>query len=177
MATLSEDLGAALDAAEAQPEDENGLAVAEDAGLESQPQDTALNKEAAEPTGEIQDPSQTQATQPEGQPSEQQAAQPGSAMTPPATWSASSKAAWGQLPEGIRKEVIKREQDFARGIQQHAEKARGFDTFMEISRPYEAMLRAEGSDAAGALKSFLQQAYILRTASPQQKGELIMQVA
>lgn len=196
-ASIAEELGAALDGVEL-PSGEAG--VTESASVDTQATEqvagdtqsaavardeqgrfTAAEKAAQEgqpdaaPTAEQQKP-QPQTEQQQGDQA-QQAADAKGAMTPPATWSAAGKAAWATLPDGVRREVVKREQDFARGIQQYAEKAKGFDTFMEVSRPYEAMLRSEGSDPAGALKSFLHQAYVLRTASPQQKGELIMQVA
>lgn len=130
---------------------------------------------AAQP-GQQQTADGQQSAQP-GQQAQDATQQGAAPVVPPATWSAGAKSEFAKLPEVVRREVAKREQDYARGIQQHAEKARGFDTIMEISRPYEAMLRAEGSDPAGALQSFLHQAYVLRTASPQQKGELVMQIA
>lgn len=100
-----------------------------------------------------------------------------SAAIPPATWSASAKAIYATLPEVARKEIAKREADYSRGIQQHAEKAKIADTLMREIQPYEAMLRSEGSTPDRAIASLLRSAYVLRTASPQQKTELIMQIA
>lgn len=100
-----------------------------------------------------------------------------SAAIPPATWSASAKAIYATLPEVARKEIVKREADYSRGIQAHAEKAKVADTLMREIQPYEAMLRSEGSTPDRAIASLLRSAYVLRTASPQQKTELIMQIA
>lgn len=100
-----------------------------------------------------------------------------SAAIPPATWSASAKAIYATLPEVARKEIIKREADYSRGIQQHAEKAKIADTLMREIQPYEAMIRGDGSTPDRAIASLLRSAYVLRTASPQQKTELIMQIA
>lgn len=100
-----------------------------------------------------------------------------SAAIPPATWSASAKAIYATLPEVARKEIAKREADYSRGIQAHAEKAKIADTLMREIQPYEAMLRSEGSTPDRAIASLLRSAYVLRTASPQQKTELIMQIA
>lgn len=98
-------------------------------------------------------------------------------VTPPSTWSAAAKSIYATLPEVARKEIAKREADYARGIQMHADKARFAETLMREIQPYEAMLRAEGSTPDKAVASLMRSAYVLRTASPQQKGELIMQIA
>lgn len=191
-ASLAEELSAALDGAEL-PSGDTGAAdtgaVADAAPIETAADTGAVRDEhgrfapktadaasvdpapvvAADPAAPVVDPAAP--IDPQAQ------AETRAAAAPPATWSASAKAIYGTLPEVARKEIAKREADYSRGIQQYAEKAKVADSFMREAQPYEAMLRAEGSDALGALKSFLSQAYTLRTGSPQQKAELIMQVA
>lgn len=192
-ASLQEELSAALDGAELPSGDVSADIVdsSADTSIESAPVDSGTESSSgrdasgrfvgkqAEQTAVTGDqpavnPAQTDANQ---QPQDQQAGDAKSIVTPPATWSAGAKAIYSQLPEVARKEIAKRERDYAVGIQQYAERAKIADSFMREVQPYEAMIRAEGATPERALGSFLKQAYILRTASPQQKGELIMQVA
>lgn len=98
-------------------------------------------------------------------------------VTPPATWSAPAKAIFKDLPDVARKEIAKREADYARGIQQHAEYAKGYERMIREFQPYEAMLRAENTTPEAAIRELMKTSYILRTANPQQKAQLIMQVA
>lgn len=96
---------------------------------------------------------------------------------PPATWSASAKAIYATLPEVARKEIAKREADYSRGIQQHAEAAKGYQSLMRAFQPYEAMIRSENGTPEGAIRDLLNTAYLLRTQSPQQKAQIVMQIA
>lgn len=100
-----------------------------------------------------------------------------SLVTPPATWSASAKSIYASLPETARKEIAKREQDYARGIQQHAEAAKGYQNMMREFQPYEAMIRSEGGTPEGAIRDLLKTSYQLRNGTPQERGQLVMQIA
>lgn len=198
-ASLAEELSNAIDGAElaaggesspggdasgstesAAPGGETGQ---ESADRDAQGRFVSKQGEAGEQSGATQsaaqsDPNAAQGAQPAQAPgSESHSAEARSLVTPPATWSASAKAIYAQLPEAARREIVKRELDFARGIQQHAEKARGYDTLMAQVQPYEAMIRSENSTPDRAIASLLQSAYVLRTAPPQQKAQLIMQIA
>lgn len=182
MGSLQEELSAALDGAELPAAE---AAITEPAAPETPaeaPADTGRDelgrfKAATDPAAPEPSPLKTEGT---SSPSEPVAAGPETEprpVTPPSTWSAGAKAIFATLPEVARKEIAKREADYSRGIQIHAEKAKIADTLMREIQPYEAMLRAEGSTPDRAIASLLRSAYVLRTASPQQKGELIMQIA
>lgn len=189
-ASLAEELGAALDGVELPA---GGESVDTGAGsdapvIESAPVDTgrdehgrfkaAVQAEGQEAAPVAVDPNAPALPADPAAPVDPQAqADARAAAAPPATWSAGAKAIYASLPEVARKEIAKREQDYARGIQQYAEKAKVADSFMREAQPYEAMLRNEGSNPVAALSSFLQQAYMLRTATPQERGRLIMETA
>lgn len=174
-ASLAEELSNALDGVELPPGD-----LAPEPTESPAPEAPAVPEEAT---------AQEPIAAPQDQPApEQQAAKPGqeapqegqpdarSMATPPATWSAPAKAIYSQLPEVARREILKREQDYARGIQQHAEKAKGFDGLMEEFRPYEAIIRAEGGNPKGVIRDLMNTAYLLRQGSPQQRGQVVMQI-
>ena len=190
-ASLAEELGAALDGVEL-PAGEGVAETTVDTGTESAPVESTgtgrdehgrfIGKTAeADPAAPV---AQDQAAVDPAKPADpaaavdpQAQADARAAAVPPATWSAGAKAIYASLPEIARKEIAKRETDYARGIQQYAEKAKVADSFMREAQPYEAMLRNEGSNPVAALSAFLQQAYTLRTATPQERGRLIMETA
>ena len=190
-ASLAEELGAALDGVEL-PAGEGVAETTVDTGTESAPAESTgtgrdehgrfIGKTAeADPAAPV---AQDHAAVDPAKPADpaaavdpQAQADARAAAVPPATWSAGAKAIYASLPEIARKEIAKRETDYARGIQQYAEKAKVADSFMREAQPYEAMLRNEGSNPVAALSAFLQQAYTLRTATPQERGRLIMETA
>lgn len=190
-ASLAEELGAALDGVEL-PAGEGVAETTVDTGTESAPAESTgtgrdehgrfIGKTAeSDPAAPV---AQDQAAVDPAKPADpaaavdpQAQADARAAAAPPATWSAGAKAIYASLPEIARKEIAKRETDYARGIQQYAEKAKVADSFMREAQPYEAMLRAEGSNPVAALSAFLQQAYTLRSATPQERGRLIMETA
>lgn len=189
-ASLAEELGAALDGVEL-PAGEGVAETTVDTGTESAPVEStgtgrdehgrfkaAVQAEGQEAAPVAVDPNAPALPADPAAPVDPQAqADARAAASPPATWSAGAKAIYASLPEIARKEIAKRETDYARGIQQYAEKAKVADSFMREAQPYEAMLRNEGSNPVAALSAFLQQAYTLRTATPQERGRLIMETA
>lgn len=96
---------------------------------------------------------------------------------PPSTWGAAAKAEYAKLPEVVRKEVKKREADMVRGIQQYKTAADFGSRVQELVRPYEGLIRASGSDAEGAIREVLRTNALLRTGTPQEKGQLLMRAA
>lgn len=96
---------------------------------------------------------------------------------PPSTWSGPSKAKWAAIPQDIRQEIVKREQDVMRGFtQQDSERAYGRE-IRQIVQPYEAILRASNMTPQAAIQSVLNTAYILRTSDPVTKARTLQQVA
>lgn len=96
---------------------------------------------------------------------------------PPATWSAGAKAEFAKLPDVVRKEIAKRETDFARGIQQHAEKAKLADKYLNEFQPYEHIFRAHNVPHEAFLRQALSTEMKLMQASPQQKAQILVDYA
>lgn len=96
---------------------------------------------------------------------------------PPATWSATAKAEYAKLPDTVRKEIAKREADFSRGIQKYAEKADTADRYNAEIQPYEQMFRRLNATPEQFMRDALSTEYKLRTISPQEKTQLLMQYA
>jgi hypothetical protein len=98
-------------------------------------------------------------------------------VAPPASWTAGAKEKFSGLDPAIQEEVLKREKDYAKGIQKHAELARQAEQFDQVVAPYKAMIAAEGSNPVQAVQSLLNTAYQLRSGTAQQKTQLILQLA
>lgn len=101
----------------------------------------------------------------------------GAVQRPPASWSAAAKAKFATLEPDIQREVLKREDDFHKGIEQYKAKATLADTLYREIQPYEAVLRSEGVTPEVAVRSLMNAAYTLRAGTPQQKAQLIQDVA
>ena len=86
-----------------------------------------------------------------------------SATKPPSSWSKSSRAEWDALPASIQKEVLKREDDTARGVEElkkkHVDeltawKSRQSD-LEEALRPYDDAIQKSGQTKGQVVKSLL----------------------
>ena len=93
------------------------------------------------------------------------------------TWSAKGKASFSKLPKHIQDEIIKREADIGKGISMYKQAANYGRTLGEAIKPYEAMIRSENSDPIKTVQNLLNTAYRLRSGTPQQRGQLVMQIA
>lgn len=91
----------------------------------------------------------------------------------PSSWKPLAREAWGQAPEAIRAEVLRREKEVAQALEASAEDRKFAGTLRETLRPYEAQIRAEGSTPERAVGNLLQTAMALRTAPPHHKAGLV----
>jgi hypothetical protein len=101
----------------------------------------------------------------------------GEQATAPDSWRSESKDIWDEIPELAQAEILKREQDFTKGIEKYAEKAKIADEFSQVVAPYSAMIAAEGGTPVAAFRDLLQTAGLFRTGSQQQKVQALQQIA
>ena len=158
---LDVDLGKIFD--EVTNEDTPTEAVAE------QPKETPT-QEAKEPEVEETPPEPAATEEPVTEEVQEQ-------ITPPASWTAESKEKFGSLDPDLQKEVLKREKDYAQGINKYADAAKTADAYDQVIAPYKAMIAAEGSNPVQAIASLFNSAYQLRTGTPEQKAQLILSLA
>jgi len=158
---LDVDLGKVFD--EVTNEDTPTEAVAE------QPKET--------PKQEVEEP-EVQETPPEPESTEEPVTEePQEQITPPASWTAESKEKFGSLDPVLQQEVLKREKDYAQGINKYADAAKTADAYDQVIAPYKAMIAAEGSNPVQAIASLMNSAYQLRTGTPEQKAQLFLGLA
>lgn len=96
---------------------------------------------------------------------------------PPSTWTATAKAEYAKLPEVVRNEIKKRESDFQKGISQYKSAAEFGSKMDQVVRPYMPTIQQAGGQPEKVIQNLLHTAYTLRTGTPQQKQQLLLQVA
>jgi len=95
----------------------------------------------------------------------------------PQSWGAAVKGKWGELPQEVRSEILKREQDIHKALTSGDGELRLGREIKSVIAPYEAQIKAEGATPIQAVESLLNTAYILRTGTPEQKKALILNTA
>lgn len=83
---------------------------------------------------------------------------------------------WNAAPRELVEAFAKREADFERGQQTWQQKVQAAESVLEQFKPYEWMLRNEGTTPDRAIAPLLQTAAILRTGTPAQKAQSVAQV-
>lgn len=96
---------------------------------------------------------------------------------PPSTWTAAAKAAYASLPDVVRSEIKKRESDFQKGISSYKQAAEFGTRIDQVVRPYLPTIQQAGGQPEQVIKNLLHTAYTLRSGTPQQKQQLLLQVA
>lgn len=95
----------------------------------------------------------------------------------PQSWSATDRALWDKIPPDVQAVIARREEESHKGITALGQDAALGKKINDVMNPYMPMIRAEGGDAVGAVRDLLQTAYVLRTASAEQKVGLFRQLA
>lgn len=110
---------------------------------------------------------------------EQQAAapSPAPAIKPPDSWTPAAKAKFAALDPEIQAEVIRREKEVHQGFTKFDEHRNIGKSFTEAVAPYLPMIRAEGGEPLQAVQMLLQTAHNLRTAGPEQKQQMLINLA
>ena len=99
------------------------------------------------------------------------------AIRAPSSWSAKAKDSFFDLPDHIKTEVLKREEDFHNGIKQYKEKSDYAEKLQRVIMPYEAHLRASNQNPEQVVQTMLDAAYRLGQGTPQQKAQYLLQIA
>jgi len=94
----------------------------------------------------------------------------------PQSWKATAREDWGNLPRNIQEEVLRRESDFNRMMQETAYSRKTGDALLKAAQPYEQMIRSEGSDPVRAAENMFRTASILKTGTQQQKAQTLTEI-
>lgn len=99
------------------------------------------------------------------------------AVRPPDSWTPAAKAKFATLDPEIQAEVMRREAEVHKGFTKQDEQRALGKTFSDVVAPYLPMIRAEGGQPIEAVQMLLQTAHNLRHAAPDQKQNMIIQLA
>jgi glycerol-3-phosphate cytidylyltransferase-like family protein len=137
------------------------------------------------PSGEVGDkgskadaPNTSAATTPPGQsPDAQKPADgTGQAVMAPRTWRPEAAAEWEKLPEAVKAEVAKREEDMFRGLETYKQDAGVGKAFVDAIRPHLATLKQVGADPFALAGEFMNAHLTFATGTQAQKQELLQKV-
>lgn len=95
----------------------------------------------------------------------------------PKTWRPEAVKAWKDLPETVRVEVLKREEDMFRGIESYKADASIGKVIKDIVAPYIPGLRAKGLDPVHQIRSLLASNEALENGTPEQKVMVLRKLA
>lgn len=95
----------------------------------------------------------------------------------PKTWRPEAAAQWATVPETIRAEIHKREEDAFRGIEQYKADAGVGKVMKEAISPYVDIMTQHGINPAQHVRQLMQTHHTLATGTPAQKQALFSQIA
>lgn len=91
----------------------------------------------------------------------------------PASWKPETREHWQQLPETVRAEIHRREVEVQRTLQESAEARKTVDAVMRTIAPYEAFIKAEGSNPIQAIDNLMSTAARLRTGTAPELAQMV----
>jgi len=96
---------------------------------------------------------------------------------PPDTWTAAGKAQWATLPDAVKAEVIKREGDIQRGIEQYGQMAKVGEYLAKEIQPFADLYQRNGMPADKMVGPLFNMFANLVWGTPEQKVSMFKSVA
>jgi hypothetical protein len=158
---------------EKQLRDEKGRFKSKDGEDKPVEQDTELDQQS----DQVNQQEQQQKQEEDPNQQQQQQSQQIDDDRAPSTWRTEAKLLWKDLPDTVRAEILKREQDVGRGIAQYREAAQVGSEVMNLVNPYMPLIREAGSTPQKTIGVLLDTLYKLKTADPVTKSHLLLQTA
>lgn len=98
-------------------------------------------------------------------------------LNPPQSWTAEAKEQFLSLNNPVlQRELLKRETDYSKGIQRHAEDAKWASEHKQVFEQWQPYLNQLQITPAQAFQSLIQADYNLRYGSPQEKQQLALKL-
>lgn len=96
---------------------------------------------------------------------------------PPKTWRPDALTHWEALPEQVRAEVLKREEDMFRGLEQYKAQADSAKALTDVVQPYTGLMQQYGVQPQAVVGNLLAAHKTLAFGTPLQKMEIFRKVA
>lgn len=94
----------------------------------------------------------------------------------PKSWKKDAQEAYAALPDNIKAEVHRREDDFHKGIEQYREKAHIGDVLDKEIQPYADMIRQHNRTAPDVVRELLGTQHALTAGTPEQKAQVVAKI-
>lgn len=92
----------------------------------------------------------------------------------PVSWGISAREQWNTLPEDVKSQVLKREQQIAEALENGKENRKTGERFMDIVNKFQPIISAEGiTDPIQGFKGLMETVAGLRLGNQQQKAQFI----
>lgn len=95
---------------------------------------------------------------------------------PPKSWKKEAQAEWQKLPESLRAEVFRREEDFHKGIAHYKQFSDIGTTLHKVIEPYSQMIIQAGHNAPALIGDLLSMQKVMTTGSKQERAAMAMQI-
>jgi len=95
--------------------------------------------------------------------------------TPPKGLSLEAREAWADVPDAVKSEIAKREQDYSNGIQHYANNAKRAEAMDQTLAPYQQFFQVNGG-AGQTIEGLLQTGSVLQMGTPQQKAQTVANI-
>ncbi len=95
----------------------------------------------------------------------------------PPSWKKEQQAHWNKLPPEVRKYINQHEAETRKALTSQDQDRLGGKVIREVAAPYMPMLQAEGLNLVQAVQGLLQQNYVLRMGTPEQKRAMLLSAA
>jgi hypothetical protein len=99
------------------------------------------------------------------------------AKRPPSSWKKETQAEWEKLPAHVQDDVLRRESDFHRGIEQYKAHAQRAQAYEQALAPYQQTLQELGVPAEQAIGALFKADQLLRTGAPHEKAAYFARLA
>lgn len=169
--SLAEQLEEAFDKAE---EVEEGIEEIEAEAVE-EPEDIPEETEAE---AEVEEEEEEDDGEIEAEAEEEAEEEPETPQTkPPVDWTPTLREKWNGLDADVREQILKRDKEVDRVLQESADARREYDAFQKAMQPYQNVIAIEaGGNAVNAASAVLGVAARLRYGTPQEKATTVRQL-
>jgi hypothetical protein len=80
---------------------------------------------------------------------------------------------WSQLPEDVRNEVLRREHEIQRAMQESSEARKSYESMARVIEPYQAFIKAEGATNEQAVENLMATAARFRTGTSPEVAQMV----
>lgn len=94
----------------------------------------------------------------------------------PSSWKKEAQAKWAGMDADLKREVLRREEDFHKGLETYKGWANVGQTLHSEIQPYEAMIRAANTTPQALIKDVFNTIYQLKTGSADQKAAVALNI-